>query len=58
MTPKPPCDRCDAHGPELPTLEADMLNIHRAAHDFGWLLIEPLVPLVNLLIALTKRITK
>lgn len=58
MTPKPPCNRCDMHGPEIPGLEADMINLHRSTHNLWWALLEPLVPLVNLFIALTKRITK
>lgn len=57
-TPKPSCDRCDMHGPDLPTIEAAMLNLHRAHHDFIRILLEPLVPLVNLLAALTQRTTK
>lgn len=58
MTTPASCDRCDMHGPELPTIQADLLNLHRAIHDFGWLLTEPLAPLVNLLAALTQRTTK
>lgn len=58
MTTKPPCDRCDMHGPELPTLEATMIDAHRATHNLWWTLLEPLVPLVNLLIALTQRTPK
>lgn len=54
MTPKPSCDRCDMHGPELPTSEADMVNLHRAIHNLIWTLLEPLLPLVNL----TQRSTK
>lgn len=26
------CQECDLHGPELPTLEADQRNLHRALH--------------------------
>jgi hypothetical protein len=46
------------HGPELPTLEADMINLHRVTHDLLWMLLKPLLPLVNLFIALTQRTTK
>lgn len=28
------CDRCDRNGPDLPTLEADALALHRALHEF------------------------
>jgi len=29
------CDRCDRNGPELPTLDAEGLALHRALHEFG-----------------------
>ena len=36
-----PCDTCDFHGPEIPSLLADQRNLHRALHGLLLVLLEP-----------------
>lgn len=46
------CPRCDEYGPDLPTLDAGMKNLHRELHNLWHLLARPLERL------LTRRTTR
>ena len=41
------CDLCDFIGPAESGFQGDLLELHRAMHQLGRTLIDPLVPVVD-----------